>query len=598
MVKKSKCRSKIVWVCTCLTILISASLSTVAAPKPILEYKFNETGTTAMSTGSDTSGATVEAFYTSYPTTADLHSADGLGISGLSGDRAYDNTASTGMGLAGPMAYTAPPPTSVNQLLSVTLSGWFKTAGTGKLTNGATLISMYDNGSQGFRLRGIETGEGQGALPFFIDSSNVVPTGEEAAWNATQEWVFFAVTYDGTKTANNVYFYTASPTSAPTLVGGAQSINAGPLDDSLGDSLTIASYRGTNNLTFDGYLDNIRIFGSKSDESGVLSLRELQELWSEDTGQPLPPLPPLPSEMPIVEYKFNETGTTALSTGLDTSAATVETFYTSYPTTADLHSADGLGVSGLPGDRAYDNTASAGMGLTGSMAYKAPPPASINGLLSITLSGWFKTAGTEKLTNSAHLMTMFDNGIQGFRLRGIETGEGQGSMNLSIDSSSVVPTGEQAAWDATQEWVFFAVTYDGSLTSNNVYFYVGSKTSAVTQVGGAQSINAGALDDALGDALCIASYRGTNNYTFDGYLDNIRIFGSKTDNFGVLTLDKLELLRARDVLKNCGEPGTTYLDTDLNKDCYVNIEDFSEYALQWQQCTDPNDSLCDSYWKP
>jgi len=47
----------------------------------------------------------------------------------------------------------------------------------------------------------------------------------------------------------------------------------------------------------------------------------------------------------------------------------------------------------------------------------------------------------------------------------------------------------------------------------------------------------------------------------------------------------------------CGEPGTEYLDADLNGDCYVNWGDFSEFAGQWLQCTDPANSECDQYWK-
>jgi hypothetical protein len=40
----------------------------------------------------------------------------------------------------------------------------------------------------------------------------------------------------------------------------------------------------------------------------------------------------------------------------------------------------------------------------------------------------------------------------------------------------------------------------------------------------------------------------------------------------------------------CGQAGTVYLLGDLNKDCYVNILDFSVFAADWLKCTDPADT--------
>jgi len=38
------------------------------------------------------------------------------------------------------------------------------------------------------------------------------------------------------------------------------------------------------------------------------------------------------------------------------------------------------------------------------------------------------------------------------------------------------------------------------------------------------------------------------------------------------------------------------LESDLNGDCYVNFSDFGEFALQWLQCNNPQDSRCISNW--
>src|SRR5206468_2929114 len=65
---------------------------------------------------------------------------------------------------------------------------------------------------------------------------------------------------------------------------------------------------------------------------------------------------------PLVELRFNETGTNAANTGSTSSPALLTD---TDGALADLHSATGQGVSELPGDSAFDNGAT-GMGSNGS----------------------------------------------------------------------------------------------------------------------------------------------------------------------------------------------------------------------------------------
>ncbi len=58
-------------------------------------------------------------------------------------------------------------------------------------------------------------------------------------------------------------------------------------------------------------------------------------------------------------------------------------------------------------------------------------------------------------------------------------------------------------------------------------------------------------------------------------------------------LAKKEVLKPR----HCGDPGTVYLPGDLNHDCYIDLEDFAIFSNYWLQCTDPDNSNCDIYWK-
>src|SRR3990167_4139683 len=184
----------------------------------------------------------------------------------------------------------------------------------------------------------------------------------------------------------------------------------------------------------------------------------------------------------ILKYTFDETGTTAPSTGSDVTAVTLRD-NSVVGNATDLHSADGLGVSGgLTGDRAFDNTASTSMGGSGGRADQADL-AAIDTLTSFTLQGWFKTAestaiggggGTRKAV-LLHNTSTSQGQTKGFELFGQ-----QNKLKLAVDGSNV----ETSAYGDTQSWIFFAVTYDGTLTptSDNVKFYKGSASSEVTLV--------------------------------------------------------------------------------------------------------------------
>jgi len=240
----------------------------------------------------------------------------------------------------------------------------------------------------------------------------------------------------------------------------------------------------------------------------------------------------------ILEYKFNETGTTAPSTGSDATAVTLRN---SAGAATDLHSADGLGVSGVTGDRAFDNTASTSMGGSGGRADQADL-AAIDTLTSFTLQGWFKTDGSTAIGGGISKAVVLHNtsGIA-VNAAGFELFGQQGDLKLAVDDSNA----STSAYGDTQSWVFFAVTYDGTLASNNVKFYKGSGTSTVTQLG-TQTVNKGQVDSDT-DGLGIGNESGSSNFPFDGFLDNIRIFGSQSDNSGVLTLAQLESIRSGDV---------------------------------------------------
>jgi hypothetical protein len=52
------------------------------------------------------------------------------------------------------------------------------------------------------------------------------------------------------------------------------------------------------------------------------------------------------------------------------------------------------------------------------------------------------------------------------------------------------------------------------------------------------------------------------------------------------------------VATNCAEIYTYgyNIQADLNKDCYVNFEDFALFSLEWLKCNDPEDLNCVQSW--
>ncbi|WP_146461858.1 beta strand repeat-containing protein [Rubripirellula tenax] len=101
------------------------------------------------------------------------------------------------------------------------------------------------------------------------------------------------------------------------------------------------------------------------------------------------------ANQPLLEYLFDEIGTAAFASGSasmgDGSPFLSLTDNSGNP--ADLHGAAGSGVSGKPGDFAFDNTNSSGI-TSASHGQNASDFDAIDGLSAFTLSGWFMLPST------------------------------------------------------------------------------------------------------------------------------------------------------------------------------------------------------------
>ena len=248
-----------------------------AAGELLLEYKF-DTGTTNTPNSGSVSGA--DLAFRAPGTGAPLTNATfTTGVSGQAGDYAF-NTAATSMSGNGVVATTTVDVQAIDELTSFTISGWYKTDGTVSFVgSNARLVMDYVTGA-GWQLLG-NNNTTTPSYYFYADGGNIgnAPL-SGTVLDQTQEWVFFAITYDGTLTANNLKFYGGDVDTAVALLHTA-TLNQGAMGDN--DAAFTVGNQASRDRAFDGDIDNIRLHGEKvSDGSGVLSLAELEAIRKAD----------------------------------------------------------------------------------------------------------------------------------------------------------------------------------------------------------------------------------------------------------------------------------------------------------------------------
>jgi Concanavalin A-like lectin/glucanases superfamily len=242
-------------------------------------------------------------------------------------------------------------------------------------------------------------------------------------------------------------------------------------------------------------------------------------------------LPAAFAQTPILEYKFDNgslasTGSVTTDLTLQNSAATDTSGGTS---------------SGI-GDGVLNLSAALGMGSLASPATNAPAgfltdrPTEINQMTSFTIQGWFKTDGS-LINGNANIMT----------LSGPITLNATASGRLSLNVDGTSQQSATGGYNTTSTWTFFAVTYDGTIVSSNLKFYVGNTATGVSQLGTTLTLNSGTVGNANSGTDLVFGNSNGRDRGFDGLLDNLRLFGSKTDASGVLTLSDLEAIRTADI---------------------------------------------------
>ena len=256
-----------------------------------------------------------------------------------------------------------------------------------------------------------------------------------------------------------------------------------------------------------------------------------------------------------LEYEFNGTGTTATNTG---SVVGTTYLWDSTGAETDLHSAGGTGVSGEANDRAFDNTASVGMGGAGGVAMGYPDVGLPTPLKSLTITGWIRdlaSSGTGTIFHTGGGITartaLFS---QHPGILSLQVGDGSSNGN---GASTFAAYDEALASEGYDKWVFFAVTYDGTEALDNIKFYIGDTSTAASFVSASTTpITSTVTNTSYGIGHYNTSLWGPGSGgAFDGKLDNFRLLVSPTDGSGALSLSQIESIRASDV----PEPGTVLL---------------------------------------
>lgn len=258
-------------------------------PQPTLFYDFNNpTGSTVSSVNSSESLDFDSYIYDDGFSIAPSYTAGGLGVSGLSTDRALDLSQATGMGGSSNFGGGA---TSTGDLSDVpgfqgarsfTMAGWFY-ATESAITTNSQLINISNASNDGFRLYGHTNG--RLLLDYVGDHGRDNFSSTRDSYSTVGEWVFFAVTIDTTVAeGDNLFFYSVDA-NGELVVNISHRMDLGPLK--VGDrSLVLGNFSGpATNRPFQGYLDN---FGFWVDDQGAAGALSLEQLDSFRTGGVIP----------------------------------------------------------------------------------------------------------------------------------------------------------------------------------------------------------------------------------------------------------------------------------------------------------------------
>lgn len=150
---------------------------------------------------------------------------------------------------------------------------------------------------------------------------------------------------------------------------------------------------------------------------------------------------------------------------------------------------------------------------------------------SFTLSGWINpTQNQGAFGRILDLTANTNNGI----ILGTSSDNG---LMLSVNGSNVTADLDYAL----NQWTFFAITYDGTLESNNVRVYAGT-TSATPELVATLTLNQGTVlaPTNQDNRAILLGNNNSNNRPYVGLIDNLSLYGA-LDGSAALSLNQGDL---------------------------------------------------------
>jgi hypothetical protein len=269
---------------TLIALLTLPAAISLQAGTLIYEFTFDDplNGTSTASTGAlGGSGA----FINNSSMPVNLHGADKSGVSGKSGDYAFDNTSSTAGGTPSNVM-TFNGEVFTGGLTSFTVAGWFNVGVSTVYSQGGRILAA-PNLTMRFQSSGVAIKLGTND-EFSVTTASYSNLG----MHILDEWIFFAVTYDNTEGLLTLYTGNKTTGSLNEIMSIAQtkSVSSSTTDISIGNSKTAW------NRAITGLMDNYRIWAPDSTDpaaksTGALSQAALQSIMTADIAGPGVPEP-------------------------------------------------------------------------------------------------------------------------------------------------------------------------------------------------------------------------------------------------------------------------------------------------------------------
>jgi hypothetical protein len=227
---------------------------------------------------------------------------------------------------------------------------------------------------------------------------------------------------------------------------------------------------------------------------------------------------------PLLHYTFDEVGG-GTAPALDTGVA---------PQTNGLFNGSATRTGNTPNGSGYALDVSTG----GTVDYlQCGNPAKLNGLSNLTLCCWVNLRANP--SSNDRLLSKF-NTMGGFDFRFANSTASAAQLWFEINTNSGSSAGSAVNINASNRWVFVAVTYDGSGTYQ-VNFYSGETNTPVALLGSHQTlanpVHGPGIVDTPNEFRVASTAASSSDRTPPAWMDDVRVYTS------VLSIDALETIR-------------------------------------------------------